>query len=335
MTPLHQSDRDLLRKYRNDSLTPDELTDLREKSASTDDDRLLDWLSSDADDRDTTITDADKRFERMKTRITASIGIDADTAHPRAHIMSGRARATVAAVIAVPILFIAAIYAGLVTVPAHTPVTYTEITTTGRQNTTLTLPDGSTIIARGDSHLRYASDFGEKNRDIVFSGEGHFDIAKDASLPFVVSMNDMEVTVTGTEFSINDRRMADIISIELTSGNVDLTSALTGQRITLDAGYTARLNKLDGRITVDTIPANLRADWRKSEVAYDNVTPEQLVASIEEYYDITLGRQITDRINANFTGTLPYDDLPTVLKVLNRVYGIQVPYMRRHTDTTD
>lgn len=328
MTPLHDNDSDLLRKYRRDLLTPDELTDLREKSAATSDDELLEWLGSDADDRDTAMTDAEKRFERMKARITSATGTgDADSRRP--HIMPRILKVAVAAAVAIPILFIGAIYAGLVTVPSHASVTYTEIATSGRENTTLTLPDGSTVIARGDSHLRYASDFGDKNRDIDFSGEGHFDIAKDTSRPFVINMTDMEVTVTGTEFSINDRPQADNISLSLTSGSVALTSTLTGEHITLDAGYMARLNRLDGHISVDSIPANLRADWSKSEVAYDNVTPDQLVASIEEYYDITLGKQITDRINTNFTGTLPYDDLPTVLKVLNRVYGIQMPYMSR------
>lgn len=328
MTPLHDNDSDLLRKYRRDLLTPDELTDLREKSAATSDDELLEWLGSDADDRDTAMTDAEKRFERMKARITSAIGTgDADSRRP--HIMPLILKVAVAAAIAIPILFIGAIYAGLVTVPSHASVTYTEIATSGRENTTLTLPDGSTVIARGDSHLRYASDFGDKNRDIDFSGEGHFDIVKDTSRPFVINMTDMEVTVTGTEFSINDRPQADNISLSLTSGSVALTSTLTGEHITLDAGYMARLNRLDGHISVDSIPANLRADWSKSEVVYDNVTPDQLVASIEEYYDITLGKQITDRINTNFTGTLPYDDLPTVLKVLNRVYGIQMPYMSR------
>lgn len=332
MTPLRNSDSDLLRKYRQDRLTPDELTDLREKSAATADDQLLDWLGSDADERPAGLADAERRFERMKTLITSSIDTTDTAQHSRHHILPRVKKAAVAAAVAIPILFIGAIYAGLVKVPSHTPVTYTEITTTGRENTTLTLPDGSTVIARGDSRLRYASDFGDKNRDIDFSGEGHFDIAKDTSRPFVINMADMEVTVTGTEFSINDRRQADNISLALTSGSVALTSTLTGEHITLDAGYMARLNKLDGHISVDSIPSNLRADWRKSEVAYDNVTPEQLVTSIEEYYDITLGKQITDRINTNFTGTLPYDDLPTVLKVLNRVYGVQVPYMSRNSD---
>lgn len=66
-----------------------------------------------------------------------------------------------------------------------------------------TLPDGSTVWLNKSSKLYYSNDMKGELRKVKLEGEGYFDVAKDASRPFVVDAGGMSIKVLGTRFTVS------------------------------------------------------------------------------------------------------------------------------------
>jgi len=61
----------------------------------------------------------------------------------------------------------------------------------------ITLPDGSIVVLQPYSQLVLGQDFGNKERQINFTGKATFDIAKDKNRPFRINAKDFTVQVLG------------------------------------------------------------------------------------------------------------------------------------------
>ena len=66
----------------------------------------------------------------------------------------------------------------------------------------VTLPDGSTVRLNARSSISYNSDFSVSDRRVRVEGEAFFDVKKDGHTKFVVSSENMEITVHGTKFNV-------------------------------------------------------------------------------------------------------------------------------------
>src|SRR5688572_15618250 len=65
------------------------------------------------------------------------------------------------------------------------------------------LADGSRVWLNNESSIRFPLAFGGDVRSVVITGEAYFEVAKDASKPFIVKAGEMEVEVIGTQFNVN------------------------------------------------------------------------------------------------------------------------------------
>lgn len=61
------------------------------------------------------------------------------------------------------------------------------------QRASVILPDGTKVWLNSHTELTYNGDYGKGNRQVVLSGEGYFEVAKDSTSRFVVKAGEMEV----------------------------------------------------------------------------------------------------------------------------------------------
>src|SRR5665648_614944 len=78
---------------------------------------------------------------------------------------------------------------------------FVEVTSPMGSRTSLNLPDGSTVWLNGNSQIRYPAVFNKK-RNVELKGEAFFKVKSDKEHPFLVSVNDLSVRATGTEFNV-------------------------------------------------------------------------------------------------------------------------------------
>ena len=179
---------------------------------------------------------------------------------------------------------------------------------------TVSLPDGSRVTLNTDTRIHV--DLSNKERRIdLRRGEAFFVVAKDATRPFVVYVDDKRVTAVGTQFSV--RRDAEDIQVVVTEGRVKLEQASTvielGRLVgrsdrpatALAAGAIARTAKSDVLVQEGSAPdAEQRLSWRSGYLVFDATPLADAVAEFNRYS----ARQIviddpslsTLRISGNF-----------------------------------
>jgi transmembrane sensor len=64
------------------------------------------------------------------------------------------------------------------------------------------LADGSIVWLKGNSTLTYPDAFSGPTRQVSLDGEALFEVAKDASHPFIITCGELTTTVLGTSFNI-------------------------------------------------------------------------------------------------------------------------------------
>ena len=145
----------------------------------------------------------------------------------------------------------------------------------------LTLPDGSKVWLNAASSLRYPVAFLGAERRVEVTGEAYFEVTKNASQPFKVSLRDnQEVDVLGTSFDIN--AYADEPEIRTTL----LTGAVKTEGVTLKPGQQAAwtLNR----------PVRVRSDadveeaiaWKNGKFIFSGGDIQSVMRQLERWYDV-------------------------------------------------
>lgn len=170
----------------------------------------------------------------------------------------------------------------------------------------LVLPDGSRVWLNSESSIRYPGTFVKNKREVTVTGETFFKVAKDPLRPFVVAVNDRKVHAIGTEFNINGFDK----TVTLTEGIVEVTSE-RGKKILkpgeqLDSTWNAK--------EVDTTPV---VAWTKNQFKFKKATIDQIMPSLERWYDCRTIYE--DNVRYHFNGTI--DRTVPVSRVLELLEG--------------
>lgn len=130
------------------------------------------------------------------------------------------------------------------------------------------LEDGSRIALDADSAV--AVEYAEARRSVrLLSGQAFFEVASSPRRPFVVSVGQVDVTVTGTAFDVAKADTGVAVSVQ--SGSVSVTRGGAGKVAALTAGQWVRVAD-DGPVGRGTIIPDDVAAWRDRRlVAYDAV----------------------------------------------------------------
>ena len=170
------------------------------------------------------------------------------------------------------------------------PVSYNTISTPRGGQYEVVLPDGSKAWLNAASSLRFPTAFTGRERRVELTGEGYFEIAKDASRPFKVAVMSAgaaspvpEVEVLGTEFNIMAYGDEQSVNTTLVSGSVRLKQA--DQAWTLRPGQQARL-KTDGSVDLDeAADVDAATAWKNGRFEF-NGNIKGIMRQIARWYDV-------------------------------------------------
>lgn len=142
---------------------------------------------------------------------------------------------------------------------------------------TETLPDGSQIVLNTGTALQVV--YARNRREIDLQhGEAQFEVAPDASRPFMVKAGEGSVTALGTRFQVRHDD-ADAV-VTLLEGSVEV--ALGQERRKLRANEQARLSAANG-IAVQAIDPDLVAGWLDGWLRFRGTPLGEVVAEANRY----------------------------------------------------
>ncbi|MES2425984.1 MAG: FecR domain-containing protein [Bacteroidota bacterium] len=146
----------------------------------------------------------------------------------------------------------------------------------------VTLPDGSKVMLNALSELKFPVSFTEKERKVELKGEAYFEVAKDASHPFKVKLDESEVEVLGTHFNISSYDQT--AKTTLLEGSVKVSNGknsgilVPGKQALVDKEY---INISKGNI-------EKAVAWCKGDFYFSNDAIEPALIEISRWYDLKL-----------------------------------------------
>ena len=183
-----------------------------------------------------------------------------------------------------------------------------------------TLSDGSVITLNKRSTITYPSEFKGNTRAIALKGEAFFNVAPDKKKPFIISVNDVQVTVVGTSFNIKSENGNTEVVVE--TGIVRVTRS--GKTVELNAGEKILLSANDSVASKEAVSDKLYNYYRSKEFVCDETPLWKLVQVLNEAYDskIIIGRK---ELNDKRITTIFYNEpLEKILEVIHLTLDIKV-----------
>jgi transmembrane sensor len=187
---------------------------------------------------------------------------------------------------------------------------YNTISTPRGGKYEIVLADGSKVWLNAASSLKFPASFTGKTREVILTGEGYFEVAKNASMPFHVRVNTMTVEVLGTHFNVNAYEDESSVATTLLEGSVkikkDVSAKSSSENLVLVPGEQAKLAK-DGRLKVNH-NANVQEviAWKNDNFEFNNTPVTDIMRQISRWYDVEIDyrgpapvHQLTGKISRN------------------------------------
>jgi len=153
------------------------------------------------------------------------------------------------------------------------------------------LPDGTLVWINAASSLTYPASFAAlKTRTVTLNGEAYFEVAKDASHPFIVKTAQQHLVVLGTHFNVNSYPDEGQTLTTLLEGSVKIneqTLLKPGEQAQLSANGNMRVGKANIAEAIgwkngfflfekDDLPTVMRqiSRWYDMDVKYEGEVPK-------------------------------------------------------------
>ena len=171
------------------------------------------------------------------------------------------------------------------------------------QSLQVDLPDGSKVFMHPGSRIVYPNHFIGDKREVKFSGQAYFVVARDVAHPFVVTTAKSQTTVLGTEFDITAYEgrpeyitlISGKVSCRLLNGEqaTDQENRRVGElwpqihEVILTPGQ--QLSIVNSQLTVRTLTdTDQFTSWRDGYFYFDNIPLRDILREIGQYYNVSI-----------------------------------------------
>lgn len=189
------------------------------------------------------------------------------------------------------------------------------------------LPDGSSFIFNGTGEVSYSKRFAKNSRNVKFEGKAFFDVAKDASHPFVIHCEGLDVEVLGTTFLLDASN--ERYTVDLYSGLVRMTAVdKHGHELShldIKPGERGVWDVENGGLKMMTY-AEVKEEELKTDhvLDFNNVSLNTIIETVEYIYSIEVKLPETyasEKVTMRFSDEDSVDD---VVETIATLFGLEV-----------
>lgn len=190
------------------------------------------------------------------------------------------------------------------------------------------LPDGSRLLLNTDTQVR--TSLGAKRRSVWLDrGEAYFEVAHDASRPFVVEAGAQRITVLGTKFSVRLLETGQV-QVKVLDGRVRVepkdaseANATASRVLTRNEVAVAEPDHLlVSRRTAEQIGSDL--SWRQGRLVLDQMTLAQAAAEFNRYNHKQLVVEDAAAAGLRIGGSFEVGNVEAFARLLREGFGLQV-----------
>jgi len=176
------------------------------------------------------------------------------------------------------------------------------------------LPDGSTVWLNAASSLQYGLNIGTaKQRAVKLDGEAYFEVAKNATHPFIVETDKQAVEVLGTHFNINSYKDEKVTRTTLLEGSVRVSHKNTNESEVLKPGEQS-LVTISG-MDVKEVDVDEAVAWKKGYFMFNNERQESILRKIARWYNVEIEYADPEAKDVMYYGTVSrFEKISKVLR---------------------
>lgn len=186
----------------------------------------------------------------------------------------------------------------------------------------IVLSDGSKVWLNAVSSLRFPAKFTTNKRRVELTGEGYFEIAKEASRPFVVVANGVEVEVLGTHFNINAYDDEEVVKTTLLEGSVKIVKDRLSSVIR--PGEQAQIensdNALPYEIKVRKVDTDAVTGWKNGRFIFKGDNIQTVMRQLARWYDaeVVFTGEVTEEEFVGVINRSRYSRIDEILNMLEK-----------------
>lgn len=258
------------------------------------------------------LTESERRTERSQLlrRITADVRRSPPSPVRRSAFIFG-----VAAVLLLGMTF-AAGYFFLLSDP---PLSRT-IQVAHQKNTSVMLPDSTTVQVGTNSTLSFPSVFEE--RTVQLQGEAFFDVTSDPTRPFLVVLPEATLQVVGTSFRVRAYPEETRTVVSVLSGQVSVYNEYDTLRV--EAGQQSTFDRQQHTWVLSDETNPTAFGKQSNQLTFDGVSLENILAALEDRHNVTFVVENPDLLACQFTGSFGPEQLHKILEILS--FSLQFDY---------
>ncbi|MCC7525514.1 MAG: FecR domain-containing protein [Chitinophagaceae bacterium] len=205
-------------------------------------------------------------------------------------------------------------------------VMYNTISTPRGGQYQIVLADGSKVWLNAASSLRFPTSFSGEKRKVELTGEGYFEVAADASKPFMVTANELEVQVLGTHFNVNAYGDEDAVKTTLLEGSVRISKGDASNII--KPGEQAQIKNDDKRktpkILVQSVDADAVTAWKNGRFVFKGDNIQSVMRQLARWYDaeVSYSGNITDEEFVGVINRSRYSKISDILDMMEKTEAV-------------
>jgi transmembrane sensor len=199
-------------------------------------------------------------------------------------------------------------------------IEYYTISTPRARQQELVLPDGTKIWLNAQSSVKFPSSFTGTRREVQVTGEAYFEVAKNASKPFIVNVNNAKIEVVGTHFNVMAYNNENALETTLLEGSVKFRK--DNNQVFLKPGQQSQLFQNAQIRLVDNVNVDQIVAWKNGMQSFNSADIKTIMRQVERWYDVDVDYK-GNMTTRKFTGDIPRDaKLSEILKLfeVNKIH---------------
>ncbi|MCT1523883.1 FecR family protein [Sphingobacterium hotanense] len=210
------------------------------------------------------------------------------------------------------------------------PVIHTITTPRSKQHR-IQLPDNSIVWVNANSRIQFPIPFPKNCREISISGEGYFDIQKNADKPFLVSSAGQQVIVKGTKFNVSAYPNEKESVTTLLEGAIDIKTLNTQSKNSKTASLVPNDQIIveGNNFEKKKVNALEYIDWKNPKFNFNDTPLKDVMTRISRWYDVeVIYLENLDQIT--FTGSLSkFENIEDVLRKISHTESVHFEIKER------
>lgn len=178
----------------------------------------------------------------------------------------------------------------------------------------IVLADGTKVYLNAVSSIKYPTQFNGNQRVVELEGEAYFEVAKNKKKPFIVKSNNQAIEVLGTHFNVHAYDNEAVVKTTLLEGSVAII--YKNQKAILKPGQQSNISDNFNKIAIREVDTETAIAWKNGRFKFDNADLKTVMKQLERWYGIKVEYR-GDVSDVRFNGgTFRNKNLSEVLKVL-------------------